>query len=612
MRADLAGGTLDLWPIYLFFPGACTVNVAISLTASCEIATLDDESIEIALLDSDYEQRYDTISDVTADAKVGLIARALEHFKLTGIRIETRSDAPRGSGLGGSSALAIAVVRALSEVSGNPIDGYDLIRLVRDLETRLLGVPAGIQDYFPPVYGGLASIRLEPGNVHRHPIRLPVEDLAQHMIIHYSGVAHFSGSNNWEIYKRLVDGDEAVRDGLGRIAASAMAMESALASGRLDVAGAVLAEEWNHRKELFRGVSTPELERVVKVAKRAGAWGTKVCGAGGGGCSIVLVEPRRRAEVVAALRKLPGQILKVAPVAWGLLVETPDQQSLYPAFTRPTPSTEHEPPEQFFLTPGQLVPFLLASATVHFDEQKSATRYSFQRNIVAAIDCDTGRIDWPGLRRIDPDELTLSPVPIDETKPDSRLVESSGTIANDCRDQFVQLLLDNESLPIFRNPDFDLYSRPDESLESFQERCREIAGRLRNDGLESLVATYRRRLDQVRQQFEKLLLEEANAASDDLQEPDDSVIPWGRVLNDITSGKAPNHDSPRNAIESDCFEKIGELRKAWERDRATIDDEIEARAANTEKIILSPRERDLEIGRYFVVWAESIGAFEAH
>ena len=217
-RADLAGGTLDIWPIYLFYPNACTVNVAISLFASCEISSLDDESIEIALLDTNYEQRYDTISDLSNDPKVSLIARAVEHFKITGIRIQTHSDAPRGSGLGGSSAIAIAVVRALSELSGDPVEGYNLIRLVRDLETRLLGVPAGIQDYFPPVYGGLASVRLEPGRIHHQPIRLPLEDLAPHIIVHYSGVAHFSGTNNWEIYKRLLDGDREVRDGLQKIA----------------------------------------------------------------------------------------------------------------------------------------------------------------------------------------------------------------------------------------------------------------------------------------------------------------------------------------------------------------------------------------------------------
>src|SRR4029077_1779849 len=134
-----------------------------------------------------------------------------EHFHLTGLRITTRTDAPRGSGLGGSSALSITLVRALSEIAGQPIEGENLIFLVRDLEPRLLGVPAGIQDYYPPVFGGLAALHLNPGAVVRHAIALPVDRLAEHFILHYTGIAHFSGTNNWELYKRHIDGKKKVQ-----------------------------------------------------------------------------------------------------------------------------------------------------------------------------------------------------------------------------------------------------------------------------------------------------------------------------------------------------------------------------------------------------------------
>src|SRR5213592_3151540 len=150
VRADLAGGTLDLWPLYLFHPGSRTINVAIAV------------HLDVNLVGQQSEQTYASIHELAADPKAALVHRALEHFHLTGIRITTRTDAPRGSGLGGSSALTITLVRALSELAGAPLDGENLINLVRDLETRLLGVPAGIQDYYPPVFGGLASLRLEP------------------------------------------------------------------------------------------------------------------------------------------------------------------------------------------------------------------------------------------------------------------------------------------------------------------------------------------------------------------------------------------------------------------------------------------------------------------
>src|SRR5919205_731875 len=214
VRADLAGGTLDLWPLYLFHPGARTVNVAISFYAESEVCELGDKAaIEIDLTDQQYEQRYESLHDLAADPKAALIHRAVEHFHLTGVRITTRTDAPRGSGLGGSSALAITLVRALSEIAGQPVDGEDLIFLVRDLETRLLGVPAGIQDYYPAVFGGLGSLHLNPGRPTRHPLQISVQDLAAHMLLHYTGIAHFSGTNNWEMYKRQVEGKKKVQKG---------------------------------------------------------------------------------------------------------------------------------------------------------------------------------------------------------------------------------------------------------------------------------------------------------------------------------------------------------------------------------------------------------------
>src|SRR5204863_6711577 len=218
VRADLAGGTLDLWPIYLFHPGSRTVNVAISYYAESEVTETGNGAIEIHLTDQQYRQRYESMQEMSSDPKAALLHRAIEHFKLTGLQITTRTDAPRGSGLGGSSALAITLVRALSQVAGHPLEGEDLIFLVRDLETRLLGVPAGIQDYYPPVFGGLGSLHLEPGVPVRHPISLPVTELAQHFILHYSGVSHFSGTNNWEMYKRQVEGKKKIQKGFAKIA----------------------------------------------------------------------------------------------------------------------------------------------------------------------------------------------------------------------------------------------------------------------------------------------------------------------------------------------------------------------------------------------------------
>src|SRR5215212_4690287 len=244
VRADLAGGTLDLWPLYLFHPGSRTVNVAVSYYAESEIAETGDGAIEVHLTDQQYRQRYESMQELSADPKVALIYRLVEHFHLNGISITTRTDAPRGAGLGGSSALSITLVRALSQLAGQPVEGEDLIFLVRDLETRLLGVPAGIQDYYPPVFGGLASLHLTPGAPVRHPLPNAFGELGAHFVLHYTGIAHFSGTNNWELYKRQIEKKKKVHKGLESIAETSIEMERALEAGNYEEAGRALAEEW--------------------------------------------------------------------------------------------------------------------------------------------------------------------------------------------------------------------------------------------------------------------------------------------------------------------------------------------------------------------------------
>ena len=214
------------------------------------------------------------------------------------------------------------------------MQGDELIALVRDLETRLIRVPAGIQDYYPPVYGGLMAIHLNPGAVVRHQIALPVDRLAEHMLLHYTGVAHFSGTNNWDIYKRQIDGKKKVHKGLDKIAESAIEMEKALESGDMEAAGVALGHEWQNRKALIDGISTPEIESAIAAAIEAGAWAGKVCGAGGGGCIVFLMPPDRRDAVRAALANVPGEVIDAQPVAHGLTVERSDDAPLRrPRFT---------------------------------------------------------------------------------------------------------------------------------------------------------------------------------------------------------------------------------------------------------------------------------------
>jgi D-glycero-alpha-D-manno-heptose-7-phosphate kinase len=610
VRADLAGGTLDLWPLYLFHPGARTVNVAISYYAESEVEETQGGGIEIDLTDQNYQQRYNTRHELSADPKAALLYRILEHFHtVDGVRITTRTDAPRGSGLGGSSALSVTLVRALSEFSGEPVEGEDLIALVRDLETRLLGVPAGIQDYYPPVYGGIAALHLEPGAVRRQEIPLPVEKLAEHFLLHYTGVAHFSGTNNWEMYKRQIEGKKRVHRGFERITQSAIEMEKALTNGDMPAAGAALAHEWANRKALIAGISSPEIDAAITAATAAGAWAGKVCGAGGGGCIVFLLPPDRRDDVRRALADVPGRTLETNPVPHGLTVEKIDDEQATLTFDRarhtPTSSTSLE---QLYAYGGRRAayrPFLVAEAVVTLSEPRSGVHQTIVRTYATTIDTRDGSVKWSEARIIDPNTLDLRAVPeegrqfIAPLSPD-RLTQA----AAQAEDSFRQYVVDTEMLRIYSNPRFALYSEAHESRESFLARCMEEAkGRLEEEA-ERLESTFRRRLDQVKERSERDTRELEKEQPLELEHGQDVNVAWGQALYNITSGKpAAVVDAPSSVREGDYLEKIAQIQKAWDKELETLRDDLNLQAREIEEIVITPNPRTIDISRYLIVWA---------
>jgi D-glycero-alpha-D-manno-heptose-7-phosphate kinase len=543
---------------------------------------------------------------------MSLVAKAVEHFHATGIRIVTRTEAPRGSGLGGSSALAIAIVRALAEFAGEPLDGEELIALVRDLETRLLGIPAGIQDYYPAVYGGLGALHLEPGRSARHPMRFPLGELAEMMIVHYTGVSHFSGTNNWEIYKRHIDGDSAVSHGLGAIASAALALEKAFDALDPAAAGAALSEEWKARRALIEGVATPQIDKAIRAATKAGAWGGKVCGAGGGGCVVFLAPKEARAAVIEAVAKTGGRTLELAPVSTGLVVESPDVAQRSFAFSRrPRGGAADEQVQQLYLVTdheGAYRPFLLVEGLVTFEDGALKIHHEVERARIAPIDTVRERVDWSAGRAIDTSRLSLTADP-DATRELAVSPEDDGLLAAlaDAETGFREFLAETERLIIFENHAFEMASEPGESREAFVGRCLERAEEKTEQLADRLESTFRRRIDQIRERAEKDIREreERNDASG-VDSPGDAGIGWGQELYNITTGKesAPREaDSPEKA---DFMAKIALVQKQWKRELDEARSELEAQARAIEDISIAPGPRSVEIARAVLLWAPRV------
>jgi D-glycero-alpha-D-manno-heptose-7-phosphate kinase len=300
-RIDLAGGTIDIWPLYLFHDGALTLNAAISLRAHAEIESRDDGRVELRSIDTNRTASAEGAAALDADGDLSLLALLCRHYQLENATLTTRGQSPAGAGIAGSSALAIALSGALTRWNNSSLDPEELLLTAMNVECRAIRVPAGVQDFRPALYGGIAAIELRPEAIKRVAIDVDPRELEKRIVLVYTGAPRHSGTNNWEITKRHIDGDRHVFDCFERIRDTAVAMRIALQRGDWDEVGRQIAIEWENRKRLAPGVTTSTIDDLVARARAAGATAAKVCGAGGGGCMFCYGPPSARSAIADAL-----------------------------------------------------------------------------------------------------------------------------------------------------------------------------------------------------------------------------------------------------------------------------------------------------------------------
>lgn len=308
-RVDLAGGTIDIWPLYLFHPGAATVNFAISLRAYCSIKTRDDGRIVLESRDRKvaFETELAAIEDLVREERLELISKLVHFFKpTTGFHLTANSEAPAGAGLGGSSALAIACIGALNRLVGNRYDERKFVTIAANIETTVIRVPAGFQDYYPAQYGAASCVHFRPDGIEREELEIEETKLENRIAICYTGEPRLSGTNNWEIFKRHIDGDPELFEIFDVIRDSAQKMRGALLAGDWKQVREIMRAAYPNRKRLAPGVTTPQMEHLVEKALAHGAEAAKVCGAGGGGCIAFLCAQGRKGDVEQALRSEEG------------------------------------------------------------------------------------------------------------------------------------------------------------------------------------------------------------------------------------------------------------------------------------------------------------------
>jgi D-glycero-alpha-D-manno-heptose-7-phosphate kinase len=306
MRVDLAGGTLDIYPLYLFTEGGLTVNAAITLMSEVTIETRDDLRVHIVADDLGEEMSAPDAGSLELGGKLDLLARLVKFYDPPcGVNVHTKNDVPKGSGLGASSSLLIALSHALNRLLDDRHSAEDIINFGANLEAQTIRIPTGKQDYYSATYGGISVIWFDVRGARREELVKSNSILAaleERLVITFAGEPRASATSNWKMYRNYVDGEARTVHNIQQIKQTALAMKQALSKGNLDVFGQLLAEEWENRKGLADGVSNDEIEAMMAAAKKAGAVSNKICGAGGGGSMISFCEPGTKQSVEKALR----------------------------------------------------------------------------------------------------------------------------------------------------------------------------------------------------------------------------------------------------------------------------------------------------------------------
>lgn len=322
-RVDLAGGTLDCWPLYLFLKAPVTVNVGISIFTRAVIEKLQPGTgLQLVSEDQNANWTFESIEELdrSQDQRLRLVQEVVRYWdekglssRLSDIKITTKSESPIGGGLGGSSSLTISALKASAQYLGYDFSSdTDLVRVASHIEARILEKPTGTQDYFPALEGGLCRIYYEADGPRLERSLISEDFFAGRFLLVYTGRAHHSGLNNWHVIRSYLDGDPDVRSHLKRLSEISRKVSSAIELNQIELLKDLFHEEYRARIALSKGFSSPEIEDLAESVLEFGAV-VKICGAGGGGSVMVWCPERNRDAVSSRVRDKGYLVLDAEP-----------------------------------------------------------------------------------------------------------------------------------------------------------------------------------------------------------------------------------------------------------------------------------------------------------
>ncbi len=317
LRIGLAGGGTDVSP-YSDLYGGAILNATVSLYANATIEPLEENAIILEAIDRDETEQYKWDTHLPVNGKLDLLKgvynRIQKDYGITGIkgfRLSTYADAPAGSGLGTSSTVVVAIIGAFTEMLKLPLGEYDIAQYAYDIERKDLQLAGGKQDQYAATFGGVNFMEFYAGDkVIVNPLRIRQKylfELENNLLLYFTSTSRESAEIIKKQSKNVTEKKDRPIEAMHQLKLQAQMMKEALLKGKLNDFGDILDFGFRQKKEMAEGISNSLMEEIYETAKKAGATGGKITGAGGGGFMIFYCPGTTKYQVIKSLEKFGGQ-----------------------------------------------------------------------------------------------------------------------------------------------------------------------------------------------------------------------------------------------------------------------------------------------------------------
>ncbi len=326
LRIGLAGGGTDVSPYSDEFGGAI-LNATLSLNAYASIEPMQEGGIVVEALDRKEKQRFEWANELpingTLDLLKGVYNRIQKDYGITqkNFKLSTYVDAPAGSGLGTSSTLVVAILGAFVEMLNLPLGDYDIAHYAYEIERNDLQLAGGKQDQYAATFGGVNFMEFFGDRVIVNPLRIRQEyinELENNLILYFTATSRESATIIKEQQKNVTQKKESSIEAMHQLKEQAKMMKEALLRGKLNEIGHILDFGFEQKRKMAHNISNEAIENIYDAAKKSGATGGKISGAGGGGFMIFYCPGNTRYQVMETLNNFGGTIKPYQFTQYGL------------------------------------------------------------------------------------------------------------------------------------------------------------------------------------------------------------------------------------------------------------------------------------------------------